>query len=391
MGWQEIDTIPTDRVVQVETVSDLTLDGTKIAWYADRVAAWERGERIAPVTVDMALLPRRSCNFNCVFCYANMQENKGHLIDGPAITRFLDDAAAIGVKGVSLVSDGESTHSPVFEHTVTYGCRQGLDMALGTNGLVLTPTMLDWLVPSLTYLRFNIAAAEPKRYAEIMGAKEHWLDRVVKNIEHAVKVKEDNSYDTTIGMQMVLMPEFADQILPLSKLAIALGVDYLVIKHCSDDENGTLGVDYAAYEGLRPVLEAAERLSNGRTSIVVKWNKLNAGNVRSYRQCYGPPFIIQLSGTGLVAPCGMFFAEKYKRFHLGNIVTQSFRDIWESERYWEVMAHLASRTFDAQTACGCLCLQHYVNEALDRHQKGEQQILSPGEQGCRRPQHLSFL
>ena len=35
---------------------------------------------------------------------------------------------------------------------------------------------------------------------------------------------------------MVLMPEFADEIIPFAKLALDLGVDYGVIKHCSDDE-----------------------------------------------------------------------------------------------------------------------------------------------------------
>ena len=42
---------------------------------------------------------------------------------------------------------------------------------------------------------------------------------------------------------MVLMPEFKDEILPFTKLALDLGVDYGVIKHCSDNEQGTLGVD----------------------------------------------------------------------------------------------------------------------------------------------------
>ena len=49
---------------------------------------------------------------------------------------------------------------------------------------------------------------------------------------------------------MVLLPEFKDEILPFAKLAVDLGVDYGVIKHCSDDEFGTLGVDYSKYEDM---------------------------------------------------------------------------------------------------------------------------------------------
>ena len=47
---------------------DLQLDGTKIAWYRDRVLAWQRGERIAPITMDIAWT--RKCNAACNFCYA---------------------------------------------------------------------------------------------------------------------------------------------------------------------------------------------------------------------------------------------------------------------------------------------------------------------------------
>ena len=65
---------------------------------------------------------------------------------------------------------------------------------------------------------------------------------------------------------MVLMPEFKDEILPFAKLATDLGVDYGVIKHCSDDEFPTQGVDYSKYEDMYDLLSAAESLSNANQS-----------------------------------------------------------------------------------------------------------------------------
>ena len=76
--------------------------------------------------------------------------------------------------------------------------------------------------------------------------------------------------------------------------------------------------------------------------------------------------MLQMSGSGLVAPCGMLFNERYKKFHIGNITEERFRDIFYSDRYWEVMNYLASPDFNAQKMCGSLCLQHKVNEFLDR-------------------------
>jgi MoaA/NifB/PqqE/SkfB family radical SAM enzyme len=73
---------------------------------------------------------------------------------------------------------------------------------------------------------------------------------------------------------------------------------------------------------------------------------------------------MQFSGSGLVAPCGMLFNDKYKKYHIGNIVDTSFKEIWKSDRYWEILQLLASDRFDARTMCGSLCLQHKVNEFL---------------------------
>ena len=123
--------------------------------------SYVQGERIAPITIDMALLPRPKCNFSCVYCYADLQEQEGwdrRAIDEPINTSFLDDAAEIGVKGISLVSDGESSHSPVFVHAIQYGASLGLDMAVGSNALVVGPKIAEQILPYLTYFRVNISA-----------------------------------------------------------------------------------------------------------------------------------------------------------------------------------------------------------------------------------------
>lgn len=363
----------------------LILDGTKIAWHLERVKAWESGERIAPITIDMALT--RACNYACTYCYATLQENDRKVITHETIYSFLEDCAAIGVKGISLVSDGESSVSPVFADTIIRGSELGLSMAAGTNGYLLTPEMLDRILPHLTYLRVNISAGERARYAEIMGVKESYYDRVLDNIREMVKIKRERGYQVTIGLQMVVLPDFGDQILPLAQLGSDLEVDYCIFKHCSDNEDGDLNVDYRGYEQLFETLRAAEAMSRPDYQVSVKWSKIMAGELRTYQRCYGPPFILQLSGSGLVAPCGMLFNERYKKFHIGNICDRRFKDIWASDEYWEVMNYLASSDFNAQTMCGTLCLQHKVNEALDAYVKGEHTFQPTGQP----PTHINFI
>ena len=134
-------------------------------------------------------------------------------------------------------------------------------MALGTNGYLLSARRLPDILPALTYLRFNISAAEPAAYAQVHGCSEACYYRVLETIRESVRIKHSRNLSVTIGLQMVLLPQYADQVLPLARLGSQLGVDYLVIKHCSDDKHGSLGVNYEAYLPLVDLLREAESYS----------------------------------------------------------------------------------------------------------------------------------
>ena len=365
----------------------LILDGHKLAWHKERVEAWLAGERVAPITIDCALT--RRCSYKCTYCYGMLQANDEQKMTRDVIFRFLDDAAEIDVKAISFVSDGESTCSPHLCDAILRGKSNGLDMALGTNGYLLKDDRLEDILPALTYLRFNISAGEPDRYAQIMGCQEKHFFKVVNTVKESVRIKKENNLDVTIGLQMVLLPDFADQITPLTKLGKELGVDYLVIKHCSDDEMGSLGVDYSKYHDMVEMLKKAEECSDNIYSVKAKWSKILSDGKRCYSRCYGPPFITQFSGSGLVAPCGMLFNNRYKeKYHIGNIAEKSYKEIWQSDRYWEVMDRVASDEFDARTMCGSLCLQHKVNEYLWDLKQENSVIESPDSLS---PQHVNFI
>ena len=145
---------------------------------------------------------------------------------------------------------------------------------------------------------------------------------------------------------------------------------------------------YSQYDALFDLLKTAEGMSNEQTKIIVKWDKIKDGDKPPYKRYYGPQFLLQISGSGLVAPAGMFFNARYSKFHIGNYAEENFYDIWKSDRYWRVMNYLASPSFDAQTMMGTLPIAHYVNVALDRHVRGIERI-KPGVGDT--PLHHNFL
>lgn len=349
----------------------LILDSHKLFYHYDRVQSWERGERIAPITVDMALT--RACGAMCSFCYAMVQEpqERSNIKTKEALD-LLDDFAEIGIKGVSLISDGESTISKAYVPFIQHAAKIGIDIGNATNGWEWEPDKIEEVLPYLTWVRFTVAAGTPEGYSKIMfKGPEHTkvFDRAMSHIKYAVDLKKKLNLKVTLGIQMVLMPEFKNEIIPFAKLATELGVDYGVIKHCSDDEFGSLGVNYSEYESLYPLLNKAESMSNENTKIIIKWDKIKDKGKPSYNRFYGPQFLLQISGSGLVAPSGMFFNARYSKFHIGNFADERFKNIFKSDRYWRIMDYLASPNFDAQTMMGTLPIQHYVSVALDNHLK----------------------
>ena len=369
---------------------ELILDSHKVSYHYDRVEAWENGEKIAPISVDMALT--RACGAMCSFCYAMVQEPQERAnIKTKEALDLLDDFAEIGIKAVSLVSDGESTLSKAYVPFIQHASKIGIDIGNATNGWEFEKEKVDQVLPHMKWVRFTVGGGTPEGYAKIMfKSKDHTevFDRAMKNIKYAVELKKKLKLDVTLGIQMVLTPDFKDEIIPFAKLALDLGVDYGVIKHCSDDELGTLGIDYSKYEAMYPLIIQAEKMSNDQTKIIAKWSKIKDEGVSSYNRLYGPQFLLQLSGTGLVAPSGQFFNARYSKLHIGNFTEERFINIFKSDRYSRIMDYIASPSFNAQTMMGTLPITHYVNEALDNHAKGIKKIMP--NYGPK-PLHVNFI
>ena len=368
----------------------LILDSHKLSNHYERIEAWENGEKIAPVSVDMAL--SRACGAMCSFCYAMIQEPQERAsIKTKDALNLLDDFAEVGIKSVSLVSDGESTLSKAYVPFVQHASKLGIDIANATNGWEFEKDKVDQVLPHMTWIRFTVGAGTAEGNSKIMYKSEKHtevFDRAMKNIRYAVELKQKLKLDVTLGIQMVLTPDFKDEIIPFAKLALDLGVDYGVIKHCSDDEMGTLGIDYSKYEEMYPLIAQAESMSNDKTKIIAKWKKIKDKGVSSYNRLYGPQFLLQLSGSGLVAPAGQFFNAKYSKLHMGNFTDERFIDIFKSNRYKKIMDYLASPYFDAQTMMGTLPITHYINEALNDHVSGKLRI-KPNTGP--KPLHANFL
>jgi radical SAM protein with 4Fe4S-binding SPASM domain len=341
-------------------------DGHKLLWHRQRVVDWMNGDTIPPLTIDMGIT--KACNVACEFCYYAVPENQSpEIIPTDRMIAFLKDASEVGVKGIAIAGDGETmTHKGIYD-IVEAGVGVGLDMSISTNGLQLDEDRAKKFLESLTWIRFQSSAATPKTYAKVMGTTEKNFYKFVENTKKCVALKKQYDLDVTIGMLMVLVPRGGSDIVNFAELGKELGVDYACIKQCSESTH--VGFDILDsehksledfYQSCIPDLKKAEGLSDEKYKVIVKWDKMFNKGKRGYNKCYGCEYLPQISGNGDLYNCGHFFGDE--RFFIGNIVEQSFKELFNSDRYKEVMNK--TKTDVDVHQCGANCRQNEANEFL---------------------------
>jgi len=349
-------------------VEKFRLDGHKMLYHLDRVLAWQRGERIAPIHIDMGLT--KCCNMGCIYCIGVTQGmKKGVMIDRVSLMRFIDDCGRLEVHSIGFIGDGEPTLNPALYDAVVRCKKIGIDTGIATNGLLLDMERADDLLRNATFVRINLSAAEPKSFQKIHQSKADNFDILIDKIRALARRKKEKNYDCTIGLQMVLIPENFDQVINLAKLGAEIGVDYLQIKQCSDTEYGELGINAADYKQVMDRLKEVEKIGNENYLIKVKWNKINIlaetdvykCGFRKYDICYGTPFLGQISGNGKVYPCGPFFGKE--RFCMGDITRESYFDIVKGDKYWKIHQDIVDNV-DVHYDCTVGCRQDYINKFL---------------------------
>lgn len=347
-------------------VDKYLMDSNKLIWHPKRISDWLEGKQITPIHIDVGLT--KGCNIKCHYCFGELQGNnykKGfeNYFPREALLQYMRDAGEAGVKSMALIGEAEPTLNPYLYDAIKEGTMAGVDISLATNGILFDRGEKgEEALRYLKWIRFNLSAASDESYRKLHGSKE--FSKVVESIKFAVVNKRKNNLEVTIGIQMVLTPKDIDEVLPLAKLGRELGVDYFVIKQCSDTLSNELGVYnfLDVYRNYENILKEAESLSTDKYDVIAKWHKIMEQKQRDYKQCFGVPFLLYSSGDGKLFPCGAFFNEKYwEDFMMGDLTKQSFKDIIKSERYWNVVEKIKNMGVEK---CYVGCRTDSVNSFL---------------------------
>ena len=137
----------------------LFLDGCKIYHHLPALNKWLRGEHITPIHAEVS--PTNACNYRCVFCYADHSEHAMGSLPRDAFLRLMTSMGRMGVKSCLFAGDGEPLLNPACVDAIITGRQSGVDMAINSNGLALTPEVSEQVIEHLTWLRLSVMSGKP--------------------------------------------------------------------------------------------------------------------------------------------------------------------------------------------------------------------------------------
>ncbi len=339
------------------------IDSHKLMYHPRRVSQWLDGMDISPIYIEVS--PSGSCNHRCTYCALDYMGYVPRYLLRQRLKDRISEMAGLGVKSIMYAGEGEPLLHPALAEIIQHTEGYGIDVAVTSNGVFLNKKFVESALPSITWIKISFNAGTKETYARIHGTREGDFDRVLQNISHAVKERDRLKLKTTIGMQMVLLPENmdADESLRLARQAEDIGVDYLVIKPYSQHSK-SLTTKYKdfRYGNYYYLSNALEKLSDEHFKIIFRMNTIKKleNKERTYARCLALPFWSYIDAEGGVWGCSAYLGDS--RFLLGNINESRFIEIWNGQKRKNMMAFV-SKELDTKE-CRKNCRMDEVNRYL---------------------------
>lgn len=352
-------------------MSDYRVDSHKLIFHPRRVADWMEGKTVYPILLEVGI--SGACNHRCVFCCVSHMEHKPTYISTDRLLNQFRDLHKNGLKSVLFAGNGEPTLHRDFERIVNQTKEIGIDVALSTNGVLFTRDKIEACLAALSWIRFSISAGTEETYKKIQCGEDGDLQRVFDNIQYAAEYKKKNQLKTVLGVQIVMTPETAEEIIILAKKVKKLGADLFTVKNVGYTP---LSIQYKevasdVVKGKSEMMEQQlKELSDENFTAVYRGNRAQAFVIeRGYKECHAAPFYGCIDSDGIVYPCCNLIG--VPEMALGNIYKQEFIDIWTGEQRRKVMQKLVDHNL---SECVPACRLDRMNEYLQELKYPEEHV-----------------
>lgn len=339
-------------------MEDIRMDSHKLLYHPQRVADWISGKQIYPIEMEVGL--SGACNHRCIFCAVDYMEYKPKLLPKDIFLANLELMGKKGLKSIIYAGEGEPLTHPDAPEIIQRTKKYGIDAAMSTNGVLFTKEKAVDCMSALSWIRFSIAGATDETYEKIHQCRKGDLKRALQNMADVAMVKRQQKLSTTLGAQLLLLPENKSEIVQLARMVREMGFDYFTVKPFSQhpSSKAKITVDYSEAEEIGRKVKEYE---TENFKIYFRSQSIENLNMeKPYSDCEGLNFMTYMDAAGNLFPCIVFMGQD--DFIYGNIYEQTFPEIWESERAKKIRAAFDCKFIHAH--CRKTCRLDEINKYL---------------------------
>jgi MoaA/NifB/PqqE/SkfB family radical SAM enzyme len=335
----------------------------KVLRHLGRLAAWQAGEKPAPVTVEWDLSNR--CSLGCQDCHFAHTHSKGpwtvkgrtlpmafdgtgDLADYDLVRRAIDEMFAAGVKGIVWSGGGEPTLHPQWREILHYARTRGLDRGMYTLGGHLSEMTARVLAEATSFVVVSLDANDAATYAQEKGVPALRFDQACNGIRWIA------SSGGTVGVSFLLHSKNWTRVQDMLALTRELGATYATFRPAvrfNAHHQATTDDDRRWIDSALPALRGLAQEPDVEVSLQ-RFIDYRDWRGHGYSTCYG----VRLNTT--ITPDGRVWLCPNRRglpgSCLGDLRTESFGAIWAR--------HPAS--FQVNDQCRVMCRLHPVNQTL---------------------------
>ncbi len=284
------------------------------------------------------------CNFNCKMCaLRHMDRPKGFI----TFEKFKEIYDQVKPPYLNLTGYTDSFLNGDIFKMINYAKKNGSFIKIDSNAMIMTPNISNQLLHSgADEISISIDGSNQKVYGDICINGD--LEIVKKNVIELVRLRnqaiEQGWPRLKIDIAIVVQRDNIKDLVNTIRMIDDLGVDEINptpvveydIKEFEDYtlKNTMIELDYALREiekstaviadlNLEPLYQYIEDYNNGEL-------KYTGATATSLRSCYMPWHNCYITWEGDVVPCCYFYD---KQVCFGNVFEESFKDIWNNEKY----------------------------------------------------------
>lgn len=307
------------------------IDSHKLIYHVDRVSDWLKGDNIYPVYMEVS--PSGACNHRCTYCALDFMDYQPRFYDTAKFKASLTELGSLGLKSIMYAGEGEPFLHKDMVEILQHAKSVGIDNAITTNAVLFTENIAESVMRNTQWIKVSVNGATKETYSKIHRTKPDDFNKMVNNMTFAAKLRAEKGLNCALGMQLLLLPENADEAVSLARLARDIGMDYLVIKPYSQHpQSKTTQYSNVKYSDYLHLKEELEKLNTDKFNVVFrlaamrKWDEAD----KAYKRCQALPFWSYVDSVGNVWGCSMYLNDE--RFLYGNIFEQSFKEIWQGDK-----------------------------------------------------------